>query len=120
MTTGRILVLLCCSGLAAPITTSLATTTLTAQAVGPGPFTCSLPVDRAASGSGLAQPTTARVGGQSGYDRIVFEYAGTALPSLIVTSVAPPFVLDPSGLPLTVSGKVFLGIVFHSLPGIAS
>ena len=153
MTTGRILVLLCCSGLTAcggstashpsqsrsasgtparalaatsaltssvPTTTALTSATTAEPTAGLGPFTCRLPVNRAESGSGLAQPTTARVGGQSGYDRIVFEYAGTALPSLSVTSVTPPFAHDPSGMPLTVSGKVFLGIVFRNVPGVAS
>ena len=153
MPAGRILALLCCSGLAAcggqtashpspsrsasgttaralaattgltsstPTTTALITATTSEPTTGLGPFTCSLPVNRAASGTGLAQPTTARVAGQSGYDRIVFEYAGTGLPSLSITSVTPPFALDPSGKPLTVSGKVFLGIVFRNVPGIAS
>jgi hypothetical protein len=146
MTAGRILALLCCSGLAAcggqaashsspsrstsgtlagalavaPTTPPLTSATTLDVAGGLGPFTCSLPYNRAASGSGLAQPTTARVGGQSGYDRIVFEYAGTALPSLSVTSVTPPFAEDASGKPLTVSGKVFLRIVFRNVPGIAS
>ena len=92
----------------------------TAPVSAPGPFTCTLPVIRAGSGSGLAQPTTARVGGQPGYDRIVFEYAGTALPSLSVTAVAPPFVRDPSGRSLTVSGNAFLEIVFRELPGVGS
>jgi hypothetical protein len=104
----------------APTTTALILATTPEPTVGLGPFTCRLPVDRAESGSGLAQPTTARVGGQSGYDRIVFEYAGTTLPSLSVTSVTPPFVTDPKGAPLTVSGRVFLGIVFRNVPGIAS
>ena len=149
MTIGRILVLLGCSALAAcvgptaspptrpasgtpsgaattDVTPSASTTTAptpaisTVPASGLPPFTCTLPIDGAAWGSGLAQPTTARVGGQSGYDRIVFEYAGTGLPSLSITSVTPPFALDPSGKPLTVSGKVFLGIVFRNVPGIAS
>ncbi len=114
------------SGAVTEVTSSaLTTTALTSAAIlepaaGPGPFTCTLPVDRAASGSGLAQPTTARVAGQAGFDRIVFEYAGTALPSLSVTSVTPPFALDPSGKPLAVSGKVFLGILFRNVPGIVS
>jgi hypothetical protein len=109
----------------APTTAALTSAPAAALADGLGPFTCSLPISRAASGIGLppgslAQPTTARVAGQSGYDRIVFEYSGTALPSLSVTSVTPPFTTDPKGAPLTVSGKVFLGIVFHNVPGITS
>jgi hypothetical protein len=96
------------------------TSPATAADSGLGPFTCNPTVNRAASGSGLAQPTTARVGGQPGFDRIVFAYAGSALPSLSITSVTPPFVRDPSGQPVTVAGKVFLGIVFRNVPGIVS
>lgn len=103
----------------ASIRTALTSTTPTVLAA-QEPFTCSLPVNRAASGSGLAQPTTARVGGQSAFDRIVFEYAGTALPSLSVTSATPPFSTDPKGAVLAVSGKVFLHIVFRNVPGIVS
>lgn len=151
MTIRPVLVLLCCSGLAAcgaqtasnpspsrsasgtlrladiktELTSSPATGELTSAAAsvpadGLGPFTCSLPINRVASGSGLARPSTARVAGQSGYDRIVFEYSGSATPSLVVTWITPPFVLDPSGKPLTVSGKAFLGIVFRNIPGAGS
>ena len=84
----------------APTVTALTSAPAASPADGLGPFTCGLPISRAASGTGLppgslAQPTTARVAGQSGYDRIVFEYSGTALPSLSVTSVTPPFTTDP-------------------------
>src|ERR1700682_421076 len=143
MTIGRITVFLCCSSLAAcsgqiastptPAQSVLGSPTPTVSPMAPptpanttapvsslAPFTCTLPVSRPAWGSGLAQPTTARVGGQPDYDRIVFEYAGTALPSLSVTAVSPPFVSDPSGRPLTVSGIAFLEIVFRELPGIGS
>ncbi|HEY6379437.1 MAG TPA: hypothetical protein VI316_09675 [Candidatus Dormibacteraeota bacterium] len=93
---------------------------VTETASEPGLFTCGLPLTRAASGSGLAQPTTARVGGQSGHDRIVFVYAGAALPSLTITSATPPFAGDPSARPLPVAGMAFLALVFRNLPGIAS
>ena len=47
-------------------------------------------------------------------------FVNTALPSLRLTSVTPAFALDPSGKPLKVSGKAFLGIVFRNVPGIVS
>ena len=84
------------------------------------PFTCSVPVVRQPSGASLANPTTAKVGSQPGFDRIVFEYAGPDLPWITVNSAARPFAHDPSGLPLAVTGKVFLAIVFPKLPGITS
>jgi hypothetical protein len=105
---------------AAVTAADLGSITSAVPASGLEPFTCSLPVNRAASGNTLAQPTTARVGSQPGYDRIVFEYAGTALPALTVNPTSPPFAHDPSGLPLTVSGKSFLAIAFPKVPGIAS
>ena len=108
--------------LAAPALTS-GNTNPTAGGV--ASFTCNLPINRAASGNGpapggLARPTTARVAGQTGFDRIDFEYSGAALPSLSITSVTPPFTTDPAGAPLAVTGKVFLGMVFHNVPGIVS
>jgi hypothetical protein len=51
-----------------------------------------------------------RVGAHDGYDRIVFEFLGPGVPDLRVERVSPPFVKDPSGLPLTVSGSSFISI----------
>jgi hypothetical protein len=45
-----------------------------------------------------------RVGTHDGYDRIVFEYDG-GTPSLELDAAEPPYVQNPSGLPLTVAGS---------------
>ncbi len=73
-------------------------------------FACSFPVTVAgtAAGSVQAVPTAVRIGGHTGYDRIVFEYSGLVRPTLEITAVSPPFVRDPSGLPMTVAGSSFL------------
>lgn len=78
-----------------------------------GPFSCDLPVD----GSGTApraQITDVRVAEHDGYDRIVFEFVGAgdvdAVPAYSVELAEPPFMADPSGLPVEVRGDAFLGI----------
>jgi len=77
-----------------------------------GPFTCSLPLTRAGTAAGAQQgdPTDVRVGTHDGYDRIVFEYSGSATPTLTIETVQPPFTHDPSDLPMTVAGSAFLRI----------
>jgi hypothetical protein len=63
-----------------------------------------------AAGANQAVPTAVRIGRHTDYDRIVFEYSGTLVPSLEITSVKPPFTHDPSDLPMTVAGSSFLRI----------
>ena len=46
-----------------------------------------------------------RVGTHAGYDRIVFEYVLDGTPSLTLDVAEPPFMKDPSGLPLDVAGS---------------
>ncbi|MGZ6271200.1 MAG: AMIN-like domain-containing (lipo)protein [Candidatus Limnocylindrales bacterium] len=83
-----------------------------------GPYTCTLPLSLAgtAAGERQAQPTSVRVGTHEGYARIVFEYSGTTTPSLTIEMANPPFMHDPSGLPLTVAGSAFLRL---KLDGVA-
>jgi hypothetical protein len=118
----RLLVLLCCPSLAAcvqpPPPPPSPSPALPSPTAALGPFTCGLPIDRGASGSGSVQASIARVGRQPGYDRIVFEYAGTAVPPFTIKPATPPFDKDPSGLPLAVSGEVFVEIVFREVPSI--
>lgn len=74
-----------------------------------GPFVCSFPVQ----GSGTvdrAQLTDVRVGEHDGYDRIVFEF-DTGIPTYAISEATPPFMADPSGLPLEVQGSYFWQIV---------
>jgi hypothetical protein len=74
-------------------------------------FTCDLPVSLDAAGSDF-HPLVAqdiRLGTHDAYDRIVFEYNG-GTPALEMDLDEPPFVRDPSGLPLEVNGSVFYRI----------
>jgi hypothetical protein len=48
-----------------------------------------------------------------GYDRIVFEFDEDGTPAYRLEPASPPFVQDPSGLPLTVNGSDFLLIALH-------
>jgi hypothetical protein len=70
------------------------------------PFTCDLPITLDAVGSDFHPLVTQdiRVGTHDGYDRIVFEYDG-GTPSLELDAAEPPYVQNPSGLPLTVAGS---------------
>jgi len=70
------------------------------------PFTCDLPITLVAAGSDFHPLITQdiRVGTHDGYDRIVFEYDG-GTPNLEIDVAQPPYVRDPSGLPLTVAGS---------------
>jgi len=77
--------------------------------------------------SGLAMQLTAvRVAHQTGFDRIVFEFApqagGTAhIPAYTVSRQASAqFVKDPSGMPVTMRGSAGLRIVFHGASGATS
>lgn len=74
-------------------------------------FTCTLPINVAATAS-LAQIHDIRVGTHDGYDRLVWEFE-SGIPAVSVERAQPPFVADPSGLPLTVQGTSFLKIVMQ-------
>jgi len=77
-----------------------------------GSLTCSLPINRAgtAAGAKQAHPSAVLIGRHTDYDRIVFVYSGTLVPSLRIATVHPPFTKDPSGLPMTVAGSSFVQI----------
>jgi len=72
------------------------------------------------------QLTAVRVAHQTGYDRIVFEFAPQAgatahIPAYTVSRQASAkFVKDPSGLPVTMRGSAGLRIVFHGASGATS
>ena len=96
-----------------PTATIAPTTTPTASAQATdalGPFICDATIVLPAVGTVQATTTAVRVGLQSGYDRLVFAYAGTPRPQFTVNPVVPPFTLDPSGKPLTVQGAQFARI----------
>jgi len=76
-----------------------------------GPFACALPI--ASDGTVVrAQITDIRVGTHSGYDRIVFEFAD-GIPPYRIEDAMPPFIQDPSGLPMNVSGSAFWKITLN-------
>lgn len=87
----------------------------TAQSAGPsddqGPFACALPLTYAGT-TPRAQITDIGVGEHDGYDRIVFEF-DAGIPEYRIEVAAPPFVQDPIGLPMNVSGSAFLQIVMN-------
>jgi hypothetical protein len=90
-----------------------------------GAFAC---VDHSGgTNSGPAMQLTAvRVAHQTGFDRIVFEFAPPAgatahIPAYTVSRQASAkFVKDPSGLPVTMRGSAGLRIVFHGASGATS
>ena len=44
------------------------------------------------------------------YDRLVYEFRAGKLPEIEISSVEPPFKLDPSDQPVTVEGSAFIKI----------
>ena len=72
------------------------------------------------------QLAAVRVAHQTGFDRIVFEFAPQAgatahIPAYTVSRQASAkFVKDPSGLPVTMRGSAGLRIVFHGASGATS
>ena len=76
-----------------------------------GEFGCSFPV----TGVGTvarAQITDVRVGTHADYDRVVFEFAN-GLPEYTLDRATPPFMQDPSGMPLDVDGSSFLRLIMR-------
>ena len=90
-----------------------------------GAFSCLDHSGGADSGPAM-QLTAVRVAHQTGFDRIVFEFAPQAgatahIPAYTVSRQASAkFVRDPSGLPVTMRGSAGLRIVFHGASGATS
>ncbi len=76
-----------------------------------GPFVCA-PLVTAVGTVVRAQITDVRVGEHDGYDRIVFEFAA-GIPEYRIEEAMPPFIQDPSGLPMNVAGSAFWKIVMN-------
>lgn len=69
-------------------------------------FFCGVAFRASAPSTGIAHLVDVRLGTHDGYDRIVFEYDSDTLPRLYGYEPAdPPYVRDPSGLPMTVDGS---------------
>lgn len=61
-----------------------------------------------------AQLNDLRIAAQTGYDRIVFQFAGGPVPAYTLTRQASThFVKDASGQPVTLQGSAGLKLVFH-------
>jgi len=90
-----------------------------------GAFSC-LDHSGGTDGGSAMQLTAVRVAHQTGFDRIVFEFAPqagatTRIPVYTVSRQASAkFVKDPSGLPVTMRGSAGLRIVFHGASGATS
>jgi hypothetical protein len=99
-----------------------------AAASGPEPaFTCDQPIGLPAEGSDFHPLLIADVrlgthdeGSHGGFERIVFEFVDDGTPELRLDTARPPFVLNPSGLPLEVAGSpvysvTLVGATLHDI-----
>jgi hypothetical protein len=79
----------------------------------PEPFTCTDRTGGASSAS--AQLTSIRWARHDGYDRVVFEFSGPAVPSYDLTrQQSPTFYRDASGQAITLDGSVGAKLVFRN------
>jgi hypothetical protein len=122
LTNSRLVIDVATSGSASTTAAPTPLPTVPPSGTDPGPFSC---VDHSGgANSGPAMRLTAvRVAHQSGFDRIVFEFAPQAgatahIPAYTVSRQASAkFIKDPSGLPVTMRGSSGLRIVFHGASG---
>lgn len=70
-----------------------------------------------ATTSSVTPITDVRVGAHPGYDRIVFEFAGSGRPQLTVEQKLGPFVADASGQTIKVAGNAFLSLKLFDASG---
>lgn len=69
-------------------------------------------------GTGTALLKTVRVGRNPGFERIVFEFAGTSMPGYRVQWVDGPITADGSGEVVQVNGKAHLEMVMQPASGV--
>ncbi len=82
------------------------------------PFTCDVSSSVIpATTTGVVPLTDVRVGTHLGFDRIVFEFAGSQRPQLTVAMADPPFVGDANGQKVNVAGKEFLSLKLYDASG---
>lgn len=65
----------------------------------------------------MAHVSDVAVGTHAGYDRVVVDFAGSVVPELKLEHASPPFVHDPSDLPLAVPGSEFVRLVLLGASG---
>ncbi len=80
---------------------------------------CGLRVTLAATGASLVHVVDVRVGTHTDYDRIVFEFGEAGTPAFMTEHASPPFVKDPSGLPMTVAGSNVLQLTLNGATKLA-
>lgn len=80
---------------------------------------CGLRVTLAATGASVVHVVDVRVGTHTDYDRIVFEFAEVGTPAFLSQHASPPFVKDPSGLPMTVAGSNVLELNLNGATKVA-
>jgi hypothetical protein len=88
----------------------------------PQPFSCT---DRSAGSAGVsARLIGIRTAPHDGYDRIVFEFSGAAVPAYnLVRQESPTFYRDASGQAVTLDGNAGVKLIFHdtdAAPGVAT
>lgn len=84
-----------------------------ASSASPSPlagFACGYPLTVGSTHTGPALVTDVTVSIGPDFDTVTVAFEGTGTPELTLANVTPPFVKDPSGLPLTVSGSSFVSI----------
>ncbi|WP_421119401.1 hypothetical protein ACE2AJ_18905 [Aquihabitans daechungensis] len=100
-------------------TASTETTSAPTTTVAPGlPDASEAQHSAPSDGTGIALLKTVRVGQNAGFERIVFEFAGTSMPGYRVQWVDGPIVADGSGGPVDVAGEAFLEIVMEPASGV--
>lgn len=73
-------------------------------------FACGYPLTLGSTRTAPALVTDVRVATGPDFDTVSVVFDGTGTPELALARVMPPFVKDPSGLPLPVAGSSFVSI----------
>ena len=69
-------------------------------------------------GTGTALLKTVRVGRNPGFERIVFEFAGTSMPGYRVQWIDGPVLADGYGEPVDVTGEAYLELIMEPASGV--
>lgn len=77
-----------------------------------GLFSCATSGSGAPTAGATGNLTAIRVGHQSGYDRVTFEFAGAGVPDYKYSLQGTRFSQDASGIPVDVQGKSGVKLVF--------
>jgi hypothetical protein len=93
-----------------PTSTPAAPTPSPADAL--GPFSCASSGGGAATAGATGNLTAIRVGHQSGYDRVTFEFAGAGVPDYQYSLQGTRFYQDASGMQVDVQGTSGVKLVF--------